>query len=72
MVSPFPPGFPRLSSQWAAWASPEVSTTGSLAPTLNYRRRDGWFEHSIMIGDVTGTYVQVSVTVAESMRRCPH
>ena len=52
----------------AAWSVAEVSTTGSFKTDIELPST--WTvgsEHSIMIGDgVTGTYVQVSVTVAEA------
>lgn len=52
----------------AAWSVAEVSTTGSFSTDIELPST--WTvgsEHSIMIGDgVTGTYVQVSVTVAEA------
>ena len=51
-----------------AWSVAEVSTTGTF--TADIELPSTWTvgsEHSIMIGDgVTGTYVQVSVTVAEA------
>lgn len=52
----------------AAWSVAEVSTTGKFSADIELPST--WTvgsEHSIMIGDgVTGTYVQVSVTVAEA------
>ena len=52
----------------AAWSVAEVSTTGEFSADIELPST--WTvgsEHSIMIGDgVTGTYVQVSVTVAEA------
>ena len=57
----------------AAWSVAEVSTTGSFSTDIELPAT--WTvgsEHSIMIGDgVTGTYVQVSVTVAESNAQVP-
>ena len=51
-----------------AWSVAEVSTTGKFSADIELPST--WAvgsEHSIMIGDgVTGTYVQVSVTVAEA------
>lgn len=51
-----------------AWSIAEVSTTGKFSADIELPST--WAvgsEHSIMIGDgVTGTYVQVSVTVAEA------
>lgn len=51
-----------------AWSVAEVSTTGTFSADIELPST--WVvgsEHSIMIGDgVTGTYVQVSVTVAEA------
>lgn len=51
-----------------AWSVAEVSTTGKFSADIELPST--WTvgsEHSIMIGDgVTGTYVQVSVTVAEA------
>ena len=57
----------------AAWSVAEVSTTGSFSTDIELPST--WTvgsEHSIMIGDgVTGTYVQVSVTVAEANAQVP-
>ena len=57
----------------AAWSVAEVSTTGSFSTDIELPST--WTvgsEHSIMIGDgVTGIYVQVSVTVAESNAQAP-
>ena len=57
----------------AAWSVAEVSTTGSFKTDIELPST--WTvgsEHSIMIGDgVTGTYVQVSVTVAEADAQAP-
>lgn len=57
----------------AAWSVAEVSTTGSFSADIELPST--WTvgsEHSIMIGDgVTGTYVQVSVTVVESGSQVP-
>lgn len=57
----------------AAWSVAEVSTTGSFSTDIELPPT--WTvgsEHSIIIGDgVTGTYVQVSVTVAESNAQVP-
>lgn len=57
----------------AAWSVAEVSTTGSFHTDIELPST--WTvgsEHSIMIGDgVTGTYVQVSVTVAEANVQVP-
>ena len=51
-----------------AWSAAEVSTTGTFSADIELPST--WVvgsEHSIMIGDgVTGTYVQVSVTVVEA------
>lgn len=57
----------------AAWGVAEVSTTGAFS--VDIELPSTWTvgsEHSIMIGDgVTGTYVQVSVTVVESGSQVP-
>lgn len=57
----------------AAWSVAEVSTSGSFSADIELPST--WTvgsEHSIMIGDgVTGTYVQVSVTVAEANAQAP-
>ena len=54
-----------------AWSIAEVSTTGTFSADIELPST--WVvgsEHSIMIGDgVTGTYVQVSVTVVEADAR---
>ena len=57
----------------AAWSVAEVSTTGTFSADIELPST--WTvgsEHAIMIGDgVTGTYVQVSVTVAEAGSQVP-
>ena len=57
----------------AAWSVAEVSSTGTFSADIELP--SAWTvgsEHTIMIGDgVTGTYVQVSVTVAEAGSQVP-
>lgn len=57
----------------AAWSVAEVSTAGAFSTDIDLPST--WTvgsEHSIMIGDgVTGTYVQVSVTVVEASAQVP-